>query len=67
MNEVERMANKKAPEAAYARDELIQHADELFRVKPEAVAGALHSAGKNEFTVDEAKRLVGQFLKGKVL
>ncbi|QTH41736.1 hypothetical protein J4772_30090 [Cohnella sp. LGH] len=61
------MANKKNPEAVYSRDELIHHAVELFQAKPEAVIGALHSAGKNEFTVDEARRLVGQFLKGKVL
>ncbi|MFB9277399.1 hypothetical protein [Cohnella cellulosilytica] len=61
------MANRKSPEAVYSRDELIHHAPQLFQVRPEAAAGALNSAGKNEFTVDEARRLVGQFLKGKVL
>lgn len=61
------MANRKNPEAVYSRDELIYHAVELFQARPEVVTGALHSAGKNEFTVDEARRLVGQFLKGKVL
>jgi len=61
------MAVKKDYEATYARDELIAHAAALFQAKPEAVAGALHASDKHQFTIDEARRLVGQFLKGKVL
>ncbi|XID92496.1 hypothetical protein ACF3MZ_29210 [Paenibacillaceae bacterium WGS1546] len=64
------MASKKTAvreAAAYDRDELVRNAEALFRAKPEAVAGALHDAGQTNFTVDEARRLVGQFLKRKVL
>lgn len=62
------MASKKTAvrEAAYGRDELVRNAEALFRAKPEAVAGALHDADQTNFTVDEARRLVGQFLKRKV-
>jgi len=62
------MANKKTGgEAAYGRDELTSQARGLFQVRPEIVAGALHPTDKTHFTIDEAKRLVGQYLKRKVL
>lgn len=69
MNEVVRMASKKPgnEEAKYNRDELIQNAQALFHVQPEIVAGAFAGANKDQLTVDEAKRLVEQFLKRKVL
>ncbi|WP_256758693.1 hypothetical protein [Cohnella sp. WQ 127256] len=63
------MASKKPGngETHYNQDELINHAQALFQVNPEVVAGAFHQAEQDQFTIDEAKRLIGQFLKGKVL
>jgi len=63
------MASKKSGmiESKYSRDEFIENAQALFQVKPEIVAGAIHQVGENQLTIDEAKRLVGQFLKRKVL
>lgn len=63
------MASKKPGngETHYNRDELINHAQALFQVNPEVVAGAFHQAEQDQFTIDEAKRLIGLFLKGKVL
>ncbi|MCD9020499.1 hypothetical protein [Cohnella silvisoli] len=63
------MANKK-PEYGddkYSRDELVQNAQALFSVNSEAAAGALHGTIQDQFTIDEAKRLVGHFMKRKVL
>ncbi|WP_239616152.1 hypothetical protein [Cohnella mopanensis] len=63
------MASKKSGiiETQYNRDEFIQNAQALFQVKPEIVAGAIHQVEKDQLTIDEAKRLVDQFLKRKVL
>jgi hypothetical protein len=69
MNEVVRMANKKAgvAEARYSRDDYMQNAQALFQVNPEIVAGAFHQVENDQLTIDDAKRLVDQFLKRKVL
>jgi hypothetical protein len=63
------MAGKKkgVPAEKYGREQLIGHAEALFGVKPEAAAGALHDAGNAEFTLDEARGLVSQFMKRKVM
>ncbi len=63
------MAGKK-PEndvAKYDKDELMGNAKALFRVNPEVAAGAFQGLDQLQYTVDEAKRLIGQFLKRKVL
>ncbi|BBI31451.1 hypothetical protein [Cohnella abietis] len=63
------MASKKLEhaDAQYNRDELIKNAQAIFQVNPEVVAGALQGTNQIQITVEEAKRLVGQFLKRKVL
>lgn len=63
------MASKKSgnAEAGYSREDLTQNARALFQVNPEIVAGAFHQVENDQLTIDEAKRLVDQFLKRKVL
>ncbi|MEQ4486405.1 hypothetical protein [Cohnella silvisoli] len=48
------------------RDELMAHAQVLFGIQPEVVAGALHESDQGEWTVDQARSLVDKFLKRKV-
>ncbi len=50
----------------YPVAELSAHAEALFSVRPEVLAGALHGVKDNELSVDEAKRFVKQFLEKKV-
>lgn len=58
---------KNAPSAKkYSVNELAQNAQALFGVKPEVLAGALHGVVQKELAVDEAKRLIEQFLKRRV-
>lgn len=51
----------------YPREELLANAEVLFGVKPEVMAGALHGNDQTEFTVDEMRKLVEQFLKRRVI
>lgn len=50
----------------YEREELLANADALFGVKREVIVGALHENTQTEFTVDEMRKLIDQFLKRKV-
>ncbi|AYO30805.1 hypothetical protein D2962_09455 [Biomaibacter acetigenes] len=63
------MADKKTAEVQpkYSREELLENAEALFNCKPEVIAGALHGNKQREFTVDEMKKLINDFLKRKVV
>lgn len=63
------MASKKIGPGSetYSRDQLLQNAEALFGVKPEAVAGALHDVRHTALTLDEARSFVSQFMKRKVM
>ncbi len=63
------MAGKKtgSNDIKYNKNELMENAKALFHVNPEVANGAFLNADQDLITVDEAKRLVGQFLKRKVL
>lgn len=50
----------------YPISELSAHAEALFSVQPEVLAGALHGVNGKELSIDEAKRLIKQFLEKKV-
>ncbi|GIO33257.1 hypothetical protein J2TS6_43980 [Paenibacillus albilobatus] len=54
-------------ESKYPIDELSAHAEALFNVRPEVLAGALHGVNQSELTIDEAKKAVDQFLKRKAI
>lgn len=51
-------------EVTYSRDELVEQARNLFgsAVSGPAVVGALADEGKQNFTLDEASKLVNDFL-----
>lgn len=53
-------------EAKYTLDELMDHSEKVFGVKPEVVEGALHDKKENEFTKAEADEAIKSFLKRKV-
>lgn len=53
-------------EARYPLDELIQHANSLFGVKPEVMYGVFHAASGQTFTIDEVNQQIQQFMKAKV-
>lgn len=62
------MANEeKTVETApsYSQRELLEHAEVLFGVKPEVLAGALHGK-ETGLTIAEAKSFLDKFLKRKV-
>jgi len=56
-----------APAARHTVGELAHHAQALFGVMPETVMGALSCSSMNEWTVPEAKSLIQQFLRKKVI
>ncbi len=59
----ERIARETATEApVYPVRELAACAKELFGSRQECVIAALLAAGKEEYTVSEARELVGKFL-----
>ncbi len=62
------MAEKKEAMQApkYPKDELLANAETLFGVKPEVIAGAVHGNAQAEFTLDEMRKLVNDFLKRRV-
>lgn len=62
------MAEKKTTPSVpkYSVDELAHNVQALFGVKPEVFYGALHGIEQKELTVDEARRLIEQFLKRRV-
>ena len=63
------MAGKKSSRGSetYSRDQLLQNAEALFGVKPEALAGALHDVRHTALTLDEARSFVSQFMERKVM
>lgn len=50
----------------YTRAELMNHSEALFAVKAEVLAGALHEAAQQTFSIEEAQARINQFLKAKV-
>lgn len=50
----------------YTRAELMNHSEALFAVKAEVLAGALHEAAQQTFSIEEAHTRINQFLKAKV-
>lgn len=57
------MAAKTKQEQYYPRQELIEHSERLFQVKPEVILGALHHNSAQELTVSEVKQAVTLFLE----
>ncbi|MDO7787525.1 hypothetical protein [Desulforamulus aquiferis] len=57
------MNKKNSPEQKYLREEIIENAEILFKVKPEVVIGALHNIKKHELTVSEVEQAVKLFLE----
>ncbi|WP_244964890.1 hypothetical protein [Paenibacillus barcinonensis] len=44
----------------------MNHSEALFAVKAEVLAGALHEAAQQTFSIAEAQIRINQFLKAKV-
>lgn len=57
---------KAANESAYPIGELAANAQKIFGTRQECVLAALKAAGRPEYTVPEAKEIVGRFLKKEV-
>lgn len=55
-----------ATKATYNAAELAAKARQMFDTTPEVVTVALRLAGKDSFTVDEAKQTVQEFLNREV-
>ena len=53
-------------QSKYSAAELAANAWKIFSKPPEVVAAALKMAGKATATLDEAKEIVGKFLKREV-
>jgi len=62
----EKVVVEKLP-SKYPREEFMANAEAIFGVKPEVVAGALYGQVQDEFTVDEMRKLIEQFLKRRVI
>ncbi|MEN6325790.1 MAG: hypothetical protein ABFD18_06250 [Syntrophomonas sp.] len=50
----------------YPREELLANAEALFNVKAEIMLGALHNNTQQEFTIDEMRKAVDDFLQRRV-
>ncbi|GAB6988038.1 hypothetical protein [Paenibacillus pini] len=59
-------AIKTTTEPRYELTELKAHAQELFEVKEEVLAGAFYGEAEERFTVSEARSKIEQFMKAKV-
>lgn len=57
---------KALQESIYTCNELAANAKKVFRTRPECVTAALRAAGKEKYTVAEAKQIVEKFLKREV-
>ncbi|MBU5441210.1 hypothetical protein [Paenibacillus sp. MSJ-34] len=57
--------NEAPPAPAYPINELLAKAEVLFAVKPEVLAGAIYDR-ISEMTIDEAAKLIHEFMKRKV-
>ncbi|MNN97497.1 hypothetical protein D3C76_719310 [compost metagenome] len=53
--------------AGYRMEELLTFSEAVLGVKPEILAGAMLGRERKLLQIDEAKRLVDQFLRKKVL
>lgn len=53
--------------SGYRMEELLSCCEAVLGVKPEVLAGAMLDKEGHLFQIDEAKRLVDQFLRKKVL
>lgn len=60
------MKKKETQDPKYHRDELVAHSVSLFGVQPEVIAGALHDSDQTDFTIDEMRDMIDQFLMRKV-
>lgn len=58
--------SKKQAAPRYAKVELMAHAQALFACKPEVVAGALCDKEQVDYSIDEAKQIIQQFIQRKV-
>jgi hypothetical protein len=58
--------SKKQAEPKYAKEELMAHAQALFACKSEVVAGALCDKEQADYTIDETKQIIQQFMQRKV-
>lgn len=66
------MAEKKVAQDSqeaprFPRQELMEHSLELFGVRREVIAGALHGNNQETFTVEELRRMIKAFLERKVI
>jgi hypothetical protein len=50
----------------YSLEELMSYSDSLFKCRPEVVAGAVHGRNQNEYSVEELRQLINNFLNRKV-
>lgn len=63
------MSTKKltpAVEPKYSLAELTAYSHELFQCRPEVVAGAVQGKTQNEYSVEELRQLINNFLNRKV-
>lgn len=58
--------NDPVVEATYSIDELKSAAASRFQTRPEVVVAALKGAGKDRATLEEAKKLIGEFLRKEI-
>lgn len=64
--ETAKVEKKETNSAVYPAEELASCAKEVFGTKPECVLTALQLEGVKESTVDDAKKIVENFLKKEV-
>lgn len=55
------------PSQIYPLAELLASSEALFGCKPEIVRGALHGDKRTDFTVDEVKKAIDNYLKRRVI
>ncbi|RCX22605.1 hypothetical protein DFP94_101185 [Fontibacillus phaseoli] len=67
MKATQKESSKSKTTPVYSLNELAENSQSLLGVKSEVLTGALHGAHQESFGVQEAKQLVQQFLKRKVL
>ncbi|OCT11000.1 hypothetical protein A8709_04670 [Paenibacillus pectinilyticus] len=62
----DQVEEKAAEAVSYAKEELINHSQELFAYPPEVLIGALHGKAETAFTIAEMKQNIQNFLQRKV-
>lgn len=63
---VGRKGREKMQETKYSASELVSGSQPVFGVREECVSAALKAAGKEEYTISEAKGIVKKFLEREV-